>query len=55
MYVTGKRKGIAALFLLVILTAGMAFPALAAETEAAEYVPSMYATFWALVPTILPL
>ena len=34
MYVTGKRKGIAALFLLVILTAGMAFPALAAETEA---------------------
>lgn len=53
MYVTGKRKGIAALFLLVILTAGMAFPALAAETEAAEYVPSMYATFWALVPPIV--
>ena len=52
MRVARKQRLLAAAFLLLVLVAGWAFPALAAEGEA-EYVPSMYATFWALVPPVV--
>lgn len=52
MRVARKQRLLAAAFLLLVLAAGWAFPALAAEGEA-EYVPSMYATFWALVPPVV--
>ncbi len=52
MRVARKQRLLAAAFLLLVLAAGWAFPVLAAEGEA-EYVPSMYATFWALVPPVV--
>lgn len=52
MRVAGRQKLLAAAFVLAALLAGFAFPVLAAE-GGEEYVPSMYATFWALVPPVV--
>ncbi len=40
------------LFLVLPLCAAFAFPALAAD-GAAEYLPAVYATFWALIPSVV--
>ncbi len=52
MRVARRQKMLAAAFVLLVLLAAFAFPALAAE-GGEEYVPSMYATFWALVPPVV--
>lgn len=52
MRVVRRQKLLAAAFVLTVLLAGFAFPALAAE-GGEEYVPSMYATFWALIPPVV--
>jgi len=48
-----KMKKIMGMVMLVLMTV-MCCPMLAfAAEEAAEYVPSMYATFWALIPPVI--
>lgn len=47
-----KKKVIAGLSLVAVLVLMLSMTVFAAEGEA-EYVPSMYATFWALVPPIV--
>lgn len=51
MNVTRRRKALAGAFVMMVLLAGFAFPVLA--SEGGDYVPSMYASFWALIPPIV--
>ena len=51
MNVSRTRKLLGAAFVMAVLLAGFSFPALA--SEGGEYVPSMYATFWALIPPVV--
>ncbi|MCI8416186.1 MAG: Na+/H+ antiporter NhaC family protein [Lachnospiraceae bacterium] len=51
MNVSRTRKLLGAAFVMAVLLAGFAFPALA--SEGGDYVPSMYATFWALIPPVV--
>lgn len=52
MRISKKRKLAAAAVVLLVMAAAWAFPVLAAE-EGAEYVPAMYASFWALIPPVV--
>ncbi len=52
MRTSTKRKGMAALLVVLVCLAASAFPALASEGEAVS-TSSMYATFWALVPPVV--
>ena len=51
MNVTSRRKAAAGAFVLAVLLIGFAFPVLA--SEGGDYVPTMYASFWALVPPVV--
>ncbi|MCI9134949.1 MAG: Na+/H+ antiporter NhaC family protein [Lachnospiraceae bacterium] len=51
MNVTSRRKAVAGAFVLAVLLIGFAFPVLA--SEGGDYVPTMYASFWALVPPVV--
>ncbi len=47
------KKVFSRIVMLLMMLAMLALPAFAEAEEAAEYVPAMYATFWALVPPIV--
>ncbi len=48
----GKKKAFISVFTLLCILAYSSMTVFAAD-EAAEYVPEMYASFWALVPPIV--
>ncbi len=50
--VSNKRRALGLLVFMAVLLAGSSIMVFAAE-EAAEYVPSMYASFWSLVPAVV--
>lgn len=47
------KKVFTRIIMLVMMLSMLALPAFAEAEEVAEYVPAMYATFWALVPPIV--